>query len=434
VVLCISYASADCTIQDNTDYNNGFLVSLFSVPNATACCNACGTFGSDCAYWSYTKDPNAGEYYQRCYIKNKYQATTKVTSNSNVAGPTPNVIPPPINTCGTVEQGFDYNNGWLSLLENVPDQSLCCDACANYAGCKAWSYTTDPAAGAWYHRCFLKASNSNRTANNGTVAGTVVSVAPPPVRTSKTGVAWFNTEACTDLAIMKGVSWYYNWGTLPDVYTAKCSLSLGIEYVPMVWGTGSLNDLNLTVWGGSKYIVAFNEPNFYAQSNVSPAQAAKLWPQLEAIAKPRGMKIGSPSASACGPVAATDCYGGTWSPIQWFDDFFSNCTGCQVDFITTHIYTCDLTELQTYLTGIITRYNKPVWLSEFACPAAGKSIDVETTFMKGALAFLESNPMIQRYAWFGTRLPLNDGWLGPQVDLLNPWDSSLSPLGVIYNQ
>ena len=48
---------------------------------------------------------------------------------------------------------------------------------------------------------------------------------------------------------------------------------------------GIIPDLNFTIFGGAKHLLAFNEPNFYSQSNLTPMQAAKLWPTIEAIAK-----------------------------------------------------------------------------------------------------------------------------------------------------
>jgi len=53
--------------------------------------------------------------------------------------------------------------------------------------------------------------------------------------------------------------------------------------------------------------------------------------------------------------------------------------------------------------------------------------------MKQALAYLDADPQIEKYAWFGTRLDPADGWLGPQVDLLDGSACALSDLGKMYN-
>lgn len=434
VVLCLSLIVSalgqSCTLNDNTDYDNGYLAQLYNVTSAQTCCSACGSF-AECEYFSWVKLPSAGAYYQRCYIKTS--GTNMKTNAATTAGPVNRNPPPPPPQCAMVEDNTDYNNGWLSLLENVPDASTCCYECSNYPGCKYWSYTKDPSAGAWYQRCFFKASNSGKITNTGTTAGQANPIAGGTPRSSKRGIAWFNTNACSDLKVMSKVSWLYNWSPLPDFNIVPCLNSLGIEFVPMQWGGGGIiPDLNFTIFGASKHLLAFNEPNFVTQSNITPKQAATMWPTIEAIAKQRGMLIGSPAASACGPDLQTDCYAASWNPQPWFDQFFANCTGCQVDFLATHIYTCNISQLEEYIGGL-KKYNKPIWLSEFACPAAGQPIDFEITFMKQALQYLDNEPAIQRYAWFGTRLDPNDNWLGPQVDLLAQTSSSLTTLGQLYN-
>jgi len=302
----------------------------------------------------------------------------------------------------------------------------------NYPGCNYWSWIKNTGAGAWYQRCFFKATNANQTVNNGTTAGSAKAVAPGPKRTGKRGLAWFNSKSCSDIRLMDNVSWIYNWGTQPSQELVACMNQLGIGYAPMQWGGFSdVTDLNQTIWGAGKMLLGFNEPNFKSQANVLPADAAKMWPQMTAVAAQRNMPLFTPSASACGPNPETECYGGVWSPIPWFDAFFANCTNCKFDALSTHIYTCNITELTTYLEGL-KKYNLPVWLTEFACPAAGQPEQIEIDFMKQALQYLETQTYIGGYAWFGTRLDPTDGWLGPQVDLLAYNTSALTDLGKLY--
>jgi len=91
-----------------------------------------------------------------------------------------------------------------------------------------------------------------------------------------------------------------------------------------------------------------------------------------------------------------------------------------------------MTELTSFLTKL-KKYNLPIWLTEFACPAAKQPVSVEIEFMKAAITYLENEPSIERYAWFGTRLDPTDGWLGPQVDLLSDTSCALTDLGKLYN-
>jgi len=430
-LLCLLAAAwgQSCTLEDNTDYDSGYLVVLYDIKSAQDCCTACGTF-EDCNYFSYIKDPKAGEWYQRCFIKSS--GAGKKVNNATVAGPVSRP-PPPVHTCASVDDNVDYNNGWLSLLEGVPDAETCCYSCSNFPGCKYWSYMKSSSSGSWYQRCFFKSSNVNRSANTAITAGSATPVALPATRTGKRGLAWFNSESCSDLKLMKGVSWIYNWSPTPPSTLMPCFEQLGMEFVPMQWGGGGIvPDLNFTIYSHSKHLLTFNEPNFFAQSNMSPLQAAQAWPTITKVAEQRGMLIGSPAAAACGPDLKADCYAASWFPEPWFDQFFSNCSNCKVDFLTSHIYTCNFTQFTDFLTRL-KKYKLPIWLTEFACPASGQNIDVEITFMKQALSFLDNEPSIERYAWFGTRLNPGDGWLGPQVDLLAQDSCALTDLGKLYN-
>ena len=73
----------------------------------------------------------------------------------------------------------------------------------------------------------------------------------------------------------------------------------------------------------------------------------------------------SPSPVPC----VGDCNGGDM--YEWFDAFFAACDklgGCRVDKIATHIYDCSADATMDKLEELHTRYNRPIWLTEFACP------------------------------------------------------------------
>ena len=66
----------------------------------------------------------------------------------------------------------------------------------------------------------------------------------------------------------------------------------GIEWVPMQWGAISADQaatIASRIPEGSKYLLGFNEPNFKSQSNLTPAQAAAMWPHVEDIAREKGL-------------------------------------------------------------------------------------------------------------------------------------------------
>lgn len=85
-----------------------------------------------------------------------------------------------------------------------------------------------------------------------------------------------------------GVSWYYNWGNQPNQGTNDQIINFkGFEYIPMCWGNYSEEKIRnyCKSHPETKYLLGFNEPNFKAQSNMTPAQAAEKWPAVQALAK-----------------------------------------------------------------------------------------------------------------------------------------------------
>lgn len=68
----------------------------------------------------------------------------------------------------------------------------------------------------------------------------------------------------------------------------------------------------------------FNEPDNNEQSNLDPTYAAQLWQQYMNPLKTSGIRLGSPAVSSSG------------AGQPWLQQFFSACTGCEVDFITLH--------------------------------------------------------------------------------------------------
>lgn len=219
------------------------------------------------------------------------------------------------------------------------------------------------------------------------------------------------------------ISWYYDWGVAPPAVSQN-QLS-GIEWVPMCWGAVT-SDKVATIEGqipaGSKYLLGFNEPNFKSQSNLTPAQAAALWPNIEKIATDKGLKIVSPAVNWCG-----DCVDGvTYDPTDWLDKFFAACPGCKVDYIAIHNYSPGSAALSGYIDKF-RKYNKPLWITEFAPWDPPKpDYDGVVQYMKEAIPILENDPIVFRYSWFATRVNSNH-----DIDLFDT-NGKLSPLGKLY--
>lgn len=251
----------------------------------------------------------------------------------------------------------------------------------------------------------------------------------PQSRACKRGIAYGHHSVADLTALQPAVSWWYNWYYQPDeALRAGGYRDLGVEYVPMVWGrdfdsTAIIRDIP----AGATTLLGFNEPNFGSQADISAADAAAMWPEVERIADERGgLLLVSPAVNYCGG----DCQ--DTDPFHYLEEFFAACTDCRVDRVAFHIYVgChpDGDDQARWLIDHVrqyeSRFSQPLWLTEFACTDAA-SYDEQIAFLEDAVAFLESDPRIERYAWFSGRF---EGI--PFVDLLGE-DGELTPLGQAY--
>ena len=140
-------------------------------------------------------------------------------------------------------------------------------------------------------------------------------------RTCKRGVAYNfdNASVSADVPALKSVSWFYNWTAAISSQVSGAVVPAGVEFVPMVWGKNiNVDTIANGIPAGAKYLLGFNEPNMgVPQSNLTPAQAAALWPQVEQIAQRKNLKIVSPAVNFCGsPCNVQD-------PVSWMDQFLA---------------------------------------------------------------------------------------------------------------
>ena len=128
----------------------------------------------------------------------------------------------------------------------------------------------------------------------------------------------------------------------------------------------------------------------------------------------------SPAVNFCGG----DCH--ETDPFVYLDKFFAACTDCKVDAIAAHWYACTGEALSWYLDQL-KKYNLPIWLTEFSCgDDADRSLEKQKKYMTDAVAVLEADPRVARYAWFAGRTDVI-----PNVSLLGG-DGQLTELGELY--
>jgi hypothetical protein len=233
-------------------------------------------------------------------------------------------------------------------------------------------------------------------------SGLAAAVSPPSEATStgvKRGVASARFLS-SEPAVLERVhpEWAYDWSWQAPAQAP------GIEWVPMVWGAGSLTSASIRaltadrISGRARFLLGFNEPDSGSQANMTPEQAAALWPRLEST----GLRLGSPAPAVPGD--------------GWLARFMTlaRTRHLRVDFIALHFYQ-DFTdpnavnELRSELVAIHLRYGKPLWVTEIGAldlRAWGEhmhsppSAALAGAYLGRLLPMLDSLGFVQRYAWF----------------------------------
>jgi hypothetical protein len=215
------------------------------------------------------------------------------------------------------------------------------------------------------------------------------------------------------------LTWWYRW------HDSAKTVGAGIEFVPMIAGGGSNpNDVTKVIRADAKYLLGYNEPNFFEQANLSAAQAAADWPKVEAVAKAKNLKIVSPAVNFCGDDGNKTGPCHDTNPWEYLQDFFAACANCQVDYVAVHWYNCSGDELNWYLDQF-KQFNRPIWLTEFACAyGPDTSVAGNEKYMREAIPILEGRADVFRYSWFSAT-PI------PNARLLKD-DGSLTALGKVY--
>ena len=258
-----------------------------------------------------------------------------------------------------------------------------------------------------------------------TLWGNLFSILQAQTISPKRGVAGdlLNNADCI---AADSLSWFYNWANTPNASVISTHQNY-LEYCPMLWN-GTWNPTALTNYLNAhpevKYLLAFNEPNYSVQANMTPSQAAALWPQVVAIANAHNLKIVSPAMSYCSGTCLAG-YNNQHGTL-WLDDFLSICPTCRIDYIGLHVYDTSFWGFHS-VVQLYKKYNLPIWITEF--DFSGGTNDVQhAALMVDIIDYMEKDPDIFRYAWFLVR----SSSPGSSTDIFSQTTGTLSNLGNIY--
>jgi hypothetical protein len=234
---------------------------------------------------------------------------------------------------------------------------------------------------------------------------------PPPTanKSPKRGVAYDLASSADLAALSPGVSWWYNWSPTPNsAVPADYATRYSMDFYPMLWnGNYDVTAVVSYLKSNSKikYLLVMNEPNLTSQANLTPQQAAQVWPGYESISAQTGVKI-------VGPAITWGTMSGYQDPVVWLDAFYAAYQVAnggrdpQIDYLAFHWYDYGLSNQLDRLD----KYNKSIWVTEFANwhsqndGAQVTTLAEQESQMTNMVATCEARADVFRYAWFTGRL------------------------------
>lgn len=251
-------------------------------------------------------------------------------------------------------------------------------------------------------------------------------------KSAKRGVS-FDFKQAEDLPLLSpSCSWAYNWGNTQNAQAALWFDSNDMDFCPMAWNnTYNADAIRRYVQAHpkTKYMLAFNEPNLTDQCNMTPAEAAKNWSEVVALAKELHLKLVSPAMNYGTLVGYSD-------PIKWLDEFFAQpgVSLSDVEAIAIHCYMASPTAVKNYVE-MFKKYGKPIWMTEFcAWDPVPSNVEKQMDYMCAVLNYFEQEEAVERYAWF---MPRTSDAVdkAPYMQLLTHGSPvELTDLGVLFTQ
>ncbi|KAB8349403.1 hypothetical protein FH972_023430 [Carpinus fangiana] len=219
------------------------------------------------------------------------------------------------------------------------------------------------------------------------------------------------------------LGWWYDWTPSPD------SSTTGPIPVSMLWGSGNNGEEDAKRFGefqqltdAPQYLLGFNEPDCTGadtSANMDVGQGIDLWNQYIAPMGDKGSLLGSPSMCL-------------QKDESWLQDFKNAGPSRDWDFTAIHVYKPDMDGVQQDIDHYWDTYQKPIWVTEFACVYDQDSFTACTDqgqinqWINDVVDLFENNEHVMGYAYTDGG-GLGDAWLPTNED-----GSALSESGQTY--
>jgi len=231
----------------------------------------------------------------------------------------------------------------------------------------------------------------------------------PSATVAKRGVAYNTASLAALFTSSPEVGWAYNWGS------SSSGLTSDLEYVPLLWGTGSdftpswSSNAQAAINAGSTHLMSFNEPDESSQANLSPADAAAGYlTYMEPFAGKA--KLGAPAVTN----------GGSPMGLTYLGDFMTACSTCTIDYVVLHWYGTESSDFISHVEAAYAQTNLPIWITEFGLTSG--TDDEISAFLETVMAWMDSTSYVERYAYF----------MASEGVLVNAAGTGLSDYGSTY--
>ena len=252
----------------------------------------------------------------------------------------------------------------------------------------------------------------------------------------KKGMGVARSPACPD-AEKLNIGWYSNWHAWPDT---SCTSDDDVEFIPRIYNDTRMIYLSIAIDNAIKsgWLLGFNEPNLAWQGNMTPAEGAINWREIELAADEANVKLASPAPNQWDPGQNGQTYGHqwTWAMVDEYRARYG--TNPRFDALAWNIYSPDPNDIKAFLQArrneaLARGYDVPFWIIEYG-GACTDSVAVNISAMQQITPWFEETEWIDRYAWFANRLTgaVNGSGDVSSCSLIDVQTGEPSQLGNIY--